>query len=156
MIQYIIKKDNSYKFMRDVYNKFLCKEKGLWHYFYEGNYMLIRLEKRNKVLESYFIKKKVAFDFRDYSDPHQLVRKYQDIFKEILHQYSVLSMILKKDEFREGLDRIIHCFCNMSWELQVKNETDECHLVGTYLIGRAKYEGYFIKQNEIEKRKRNE
>ena len=146
MIQYEISRD-TFGLIRWIYNKFLKDDKD-WHFFHEGSYMLIRLKKRNKSIEKSLKEGNIKFSVRLWEDAHWLVRKYQSIFKDIFHCYSVLSMEVKKKEFRECLDRVVHCYCNMSAETLKRLKLAEEDAVALYAVGRGRYNGYMYRASE--------
>ena len=57
-------------------------------------------------------------------------------------------MEVKKKEFRECLDRVVHCYCNMSSETLKKLKSWEADAVGLYAVNRGRYEGYLRRANE--------
>ena len=152
MIQYYLKKENSPRFIKTLYKKFLKNDKN-WHFFYEGDYMLLRLEKWNSKLDSYLKKKKIVEGYSDWVDANDLVRKYQSIFKELFHCYSVLSMMVKEKDFMMALDRVIHCFCNMSYNHYRSKKVNEADLLANYAVRKARMEGWTMRKMEEEAEK---
>lgn len=151
MIQYWIQKQSSIRFMRDLYRKFLTEDKD-WHFFYEDIYMLLRLKERSRSVEKYLESKKILYTRSVWTDAHAQVRKYQDLFKEIFHAYSVLAMKITKKEHRGCLNRVIHCFCNMNWGVQKRIGTDEVTAVAGHLFNAAYNQGVYAEQYRAYKR----
>lgn len=116
LIQYQIHKDLEQKTFRDIGRKIL-KNDPIWHFFHDGQYSLIRMQEnayRQITLEAYLKRKKIGFDKRPYEDPHELVRKYQDLFIPAFHAFTVLGLERGEGELGSLLERVSHCFLNMA------------------------------------------
>jgi len=108
----------------DIYNKLLKKDTK-WHFFYEGDYILLRCgisyAKRVCVLLN---KQKVKYNQKEWEEPFQLTRDFQYVFGPIFHSLSVLVMEIYNripitDELIDkSVDRIIHPYLNMATLLQ--------------------------------------
>jgi hypothetical protein len=117
LIQYQIHKDLHQDEIRNIHNGILRYDR-LWHFFHEGTYCLIRIVEDTATcakLEKHLTKHlKVKFDKRPYEDPHELVRKYQDLFQMAFHAFTVIGLTHKEGELPSLLERFAHCFLNMS------------------------------------------
>ncbi len=102
-----------------IYEKILCKD-PLWHYFYEGDYSLIRCSKKyEKALAKYLRENNITFKKPIvWKEGLYVTQKYQHIFKHIFHQTSVLALELFKNgdlkSYISAADRVIHPFFNQS------------------------------------------
>lgn len=113
LVQYQIDADLSQDELRALWRRYLRKD-ARWHFFHEGSYSLIRIAEKNKGLEDWLsFKKKVKFSVGKWQDPHEHVRKYQDVFEPMFHAFSILGLVHKKDEYARLLNRVAHCFSNM-------------------------------------------
>lgn len=102
-----------------IYEEILRKD-PLWHYFYEGDYSLIRCSKKyEKAVAKYLRENNITFKKpKEWKEGLYVTQKYQYIFKHIFHQTSVLALELFKNEdfkfYVSAADRIIHPFFNQS------------------------------------------
>jgi len=101
-----------------IYDTILCNDTQ-WHYFYEDSYSLIRCSykyvyKVKKYLDDNNIKYK--WPVKNWVESTYMTMEYQDIYKEIFHNLSILiiQMFKKGDGAHLELagDRIIHPFFN--------------------------------------------
>lgn len=116
LVQYQIQQDLPQDEIRKIARKILRADQS-WHFFHEGHYSLIRMEanwNRQATLEKHLNKAKIKFDSRPYDDPHELVRKYQDLFIPMFHAFTILGLERESGEINSLLERAIHCFCNMA------------------------------------------
>lgn len=151
MITYRIEKKNSYRFRREVYNRFLVNEPS-WHFFFEGAYMLLRVDDIIANLERWLGDKKIKYSVTKWVDESEWVRKYQDEFKDILHSYSELAMRVKPKHYMKVFERIAHCFYNMMSEQASKEKIAESYADVLIALNRARNEGYILAMQELKKK----
>jgi hypothetical protein len=93
------------------------KKDPWWHFFYEGDYTLLRVSEIFLKKTGVFLqRKKVRFHFNGvWKDNIKTTKKYQEQFMYIFHGYSEIAM----KTMGEGnsvvgplLDRVTHCFMN--------------------------------------------
>lgn len=112
LVQYQIEKDLPQKEIKRLHRRLLRRDRR-WHFFHEGSYCLIRTSKKCRGLEKWLKGKKIKFNTRPWEDPHELVRKYQDLFEPVFHSYTILGLIGEDREFNTLVNRVVHCFINM-------------------------------------------
>jgi len=100
-----------------IYDKILYMDPN-WHYFYEGEYSLIRCSyKFAKLVIKYFKSNLIEFRFRsDWEESLYVTHEYREIFKQMFHTFSVLSIEMYKNGddryLMQAGDRVCHCFHN--------------------------------------------
>ena len=111
--------DVAFSHILEIYNSILYKD-PLWHYFYEGDYSLIRCSKKYiKNVEDCLVEHGIKFRTPTiWKEGLYVTKKYQHIYKHIFHHTSVLAIELYKNEdftsYLAAGDRIIHPFLNQS------------------------------------------
>ena len=154
-----INKDRWYEFnlIESIYSEFLIKDK-YWHFFYEDDFNLIRCQKKFVLpIEEILKSKNIQFENCGvWVDTNLHVKKYQDIFLQMFHSFSMISMQDYGEDLYPLMDRVIHCFMNHQF---LKNNLEhhsydfkwEADLVGRYAINRACYDSMF----HVSKNKKN-
>lgn len=150
MIQYELLKENSSRFIKSIYKKFLIFDSD-WHFFYEGDYMLLRLKERNPKIENYLKRRKVKFNVRLWEDANRTVRSRQSAFRVLFHEFSVLCMVCKGKEFDSVAERIFHCFLNMGGSFLTARQVPESLYLTYHAIQRARTEGVQLAKKKGEK-----
>ncbi len=105
--------EKNHELLKEMYNKFLKYDKE-WHFFYEGEYTLLRVNERYMSSVREFLDRcnvKHTHQGR-WKEPWTITKKYQSLFKDMFHSFSVLCMLMTEKEFPEILDRVTHCFLN--------------------------------------------
>lgn len=93
----------------------VLKDDPNWHYFIEGRYNHIRFSWKfwnriKKILDYY---KAEYGNLEEWRDGQKYTRKYQHIFQEMFHTFSVLALQqYDENEIDHLLDRVVHCFIN--------------------------------------------
>ena len=113
LVQYQISKDIDQSDMRLIASRFFKKDKR-WHFFHEGDHCLVRIERRNKGFELYLQARNMKFTRGIWEDPHETVRKYQQYFEPIFHNFTILALRREPNEYLSLFNRVSHCFANMS------------------------------------------
>jgi len=105
-----------FKHIMCLYDAYL-KDDPWWHFIYEGDYALIRCSyKYAKDLEKYFAKHDIEHKpITWWREGTHVTALYKDVFKEIFHWTSVLTIEMAKNEERnfyiaQSADRIVHIF----------------------------------------------
>lgn len=105
-----------FKHIMRLYDMYL-KDDPYWHFIYEGHYALIRCSyKYAKDLERYFDKHGIGHKpITWWKEGTHVTIIYKDVFKEIFHWTSVLTMEMAKNEeedfyISQSADRIVHVF----------------------------------------------
>lgn len=102
--------------MREVYNTVL-KPDPMWHFFWEGDYTVIRCTKilAGDVDEyfSAFDNFTVIWKQDGYRENIRTTKKYLEGFVSIFHGFSVIAMAMDDEDLVDILERINHCFLNM-------------------------------------------
>jgi hypothetical protein len=88
----------------NIYNEVL-KEDDKWHFFYEGDFSIIRCQaKYRKKLEQYFKTNEIDFQCRgEWKNDHWAVEKYKDYFTNMFHYFSMLAIKMHEDERISGV-----------------------------------------------------
>lgn len=99
--------------VKALYDKVLYKDKQ-WHLFYEDAFSTLRCSpKYARAVEKFF--KKFNIEYRKngvWLDGSAVVRKHQDIYKEMFHSFSELAIHLEETDLYTAADRVCHCFLN--------------------------------------------
>lgn len=99
--------------LKELYQEIL-KNDPYWHFFWEGpdTYLRISPEFERPVID-FLENKEVKIDpVTDWEENIPITRAYQQIFQEMFHLFSVLSMEMGDDEFWYILERVTRCFLN--------------------------------------------
>jgi len=102
-----------------IYDKILHMDPN-WHYFYEGGYSLIRCSyKFAQSVIKYFRDNSIKFQFKSkWTESLYVTHEYQEIFKQMLHTFSVLTIEMYKNGddrcLIQAADRVCHCYHNHS------------------------------------------
>jgi len=105
-----------------IYDQILHEDPN-WHYFYEANYSLIRCSLRfRKRMEKYFADNWIGYEYKDkWTEAMYVTKEYQEIFKQMFHTFSVLTIELYKNgdgnQLYLAADRVCHCFHNHAFYL---------------------------------------
>lgn len=139
LVQFQIEKDLSQKQIREISKKVLFKDR-YWHFLHEGvEGCLIRTYRDNKELHKWLQKRKLKYNTRPWVDPHQLVRKYQELFLQIFHSYTIWALFGKKKDIQSLLNRLVHCFFNMHGISSIEEAEEIGKLFVRELLGTANY-----------------
>ena len=145
--------ESAWALIKYLHRYILCNDDN-WHFFYENWYNIIRCS------ESFYpevIKELDAFgvyyrEKGEWKDGSKIVRKYQDIYKDLFHNFSLLA--LKEYECKEIntiYDRMSHCFFNHQFyvleNLREKYGRQwEAILMNNAAMYRAEYTGMCVKE----------
>ena len=97
----------------EIYKTILQKD-NYWHFFYEGDYSIIRCSRKYKnSIEKYLEYNDIEYRFKgEWNDGSLVVRIYNERFMHIFHEYSLLAIELKEEWLLQAADRVCHCFLN--------------------------------------------
>lgn len=152
--------------IRHLYYKIL-KNDPEWHFFYEGQYTIIRCQFRfyNKVV-NFFNDRCIKYKYKGkWVDGSYVVRKYNKFFKPLFHMYSHLSLGLNEDDLYFVSDRVIHCFFNHQTYMAKEHVNTygpflwEAEFMGKLSTNRSIYSGkvdYYNKLEDLKKSKKKE
>lgn len=101
------------KFFKGV-AQFVLHQDNYWHFFYEGEYSLIRCsEKYAPELEEFLKETHLPYINKGvWVDGSKYVEKYKKMFIPILHNYTLLGLTLDEKDLFSVSDRICHSFFN--------------------------------------------
>jgi len=105
--------------LKRLYKEVLYED-PFWHFFYEGEYSIVRCsgeltEKVCNFLDGHDI---VYMEPNMWLDSSPTVRKFHAVFTTLFHSYSVLAMEYNDEEWFVTADRVIHCYMNHQWYRQ--------------------------------------
>ena len=111
--------------------QFCLRYDQYWHFFWEGDYTVVRCSLSFQENVSGFLKRNgVVYAMNgEWVDNIPITKKYQKQFMGMFHAFSELAMQMEDDEFRLILDRVCHCFLNNCHTLKRVHKADD--LVGT-------------------------
>jgi hypothetical protein len=154
---------NAWFLIKELHRRVL-KDDPEWHFFYEGNFSIIRC--RNKFasrVEKFFEHSLIDYKYNGtWVDSSYAVRDYIDFFKPLFHLYSTLALKLNEGDLFHVSDRVNHCFFNhqsyvaKSYVKAYGQNFWEAQLMGELAVRRAHYIGrldYFEEVLEKEKEK---
>jgi len=141
MIEYRIEVTASLEIIRILRRKFLKKDDN-WHYTLEGDYIELRVLKRNLQLERYMWKHAWPFTYFNYKDNIDITRKYQKQFEKIFHGYSELAMKVKRkkgddSEWGSDLYRVIERCIHLLFNINGLDQEKEARFLGFYGVVRG-------------------
>jgi len=95
----------------EIYESILKKDK-YWHFFYEGEYSIIRCSKKyQKKVEEYFKNNDIKYSFKGpWIDGSCIVELYKEAFISLFHEFSMLAVKLDESLLISTADRVCHCF----------------------------------------------
>lgn len=103
--------------IKKLYDEVLYKDNH-WHFFFEGDFSVIRCMKKS-VGKSSKILKKEGFEIEvvDYNEDQEITQRFIEEFIGIFHGYSVIAIGKydyeeNKSDFLTLFHRIVHCFLN--------------------------------------------
>lgn len=142
------------KFFKGV-AQFVLHQDNHWHFFYEGEYSLIRCsEKYASTLEEFLKETHIPYINKGiWIDGSKYIEKYKKMFIPILHNYTLLSLSLDENDLFLVSDRICHSFFNHCTYAVPKlrkmygEHSWESFILSQLLIDRAEYIGR-LKLNE--------
>jgi len=126
-----------------------------WHFFYENHYNVIRCSESvySRVIAELDIMKIGYVEKGEWIDGSATVYKYQDIFKELFHNFSLMAMQeYDENELYKIYDRLTHCFLNhqfyvlKSFREKVGRQW-EAFVMSYNTIYRAEFGGLLIANN---------
>lgn len=132
-----------------LYNRVLRFDRH-WHFFYENHYNIIRCSESvyPKVIEELNLLKIGYIEKGEWVDGSLTVCKYQDIYKELFHNFSLLAVYeYDEDEIHGIYDRLTHCFLNHQFYVlkgfrERVGRQWEAFIMSHNTIYRADYGGY--------------
>jgi hypothetical protein len=97
----------------DIYQRILYKD-NYWHFFYEGDYSIIRCSKKyKKNVIKYLEHCEIEYKYMGtWNDGSKAVEEYKTRFTHLFHEFSMLAIEMKEDWFMLVADRVCHCFFN--------------------------------------------
>jgi len=111
--------DYSWSILKTFYKEVLHKDK-YWHFFWEGDYTVVRCTATSAKAIKKIIKRLrkndgVPLDYQDveYKENIPSTIKHLDSFISIFHGFSVIAITMEKGTIEGTLERINHCFLNM-------------------------------------------
>lgn len=150
--------------VKALYDKILYKD-SQWHLFYEGDFSTLRCSpKYARAVEKFL--KKFDIEYKKngvWFDGSSVVKRHQEIFKEMFHSFSELVMRLDEADLFAAADRVCHCFFNHAFYIAKDHRecfdgkgTDplmwEAEMMARLSIYRAHYVG--VLETSIEANKR--
>lgn len=147
--------------LKDLYD-IILREDSQWHFFWEGNYTVIRCGSTASKIERHLKRLNIKYEVEKWEDNIPITNKYQEQFQIIFHGFSELAMNLKEDEIHPILERATHCFLNncltksnglldLCKGMQLSNNLWESVAIAAVLIGRAYTTGWIVGRNEDKK-----
>jgi len=100
-----------------IYDQILHEDPN-WHYFYEASYSLIRCSlKFCERVKKYFADNWIGYEYKGkWTEDMYVTKEYQEIFKQMFHTFSILTVELYKNgdgnQLYSAADRVCHCFHN--------------------------------------------
>ncbi len=88
------------KILKELYDDTL-KYFDDWHFFYEGDYSLLRINDWSIPKVEMFLKERGIKYTRkgEWKEPWHITQKHQGLFQQMFHTFSVLCMLMTEKEF---------------------------------------------------------
>ena len=100
--------------LKRLYHEVLHKD-PYWHYFMEGDFNHLRFSYRfySEIRDILVLHEVKYYQAVLWVDGQEFTKKYQNIFKNLFHWFSVMAVEgYPEDDIYGILDRVIHCFMN--------------------------------------------
>jgi len=160
----------SWSILKTFYKEALCKDK-YWHFFWEGDYTVVRCTSTSaraveKIIKKLRKKENIPLEYQDveYKENIPATIKHLDAFISIFHGFSVIAITMEKGTIEGTMERINHCFLNMAGMTEdakamkefLKREGSfkvsyETMLITKIALSRSFMDGYWKKYYEKDK-----